>query len=110
MLKTFVIIRESQDEETVAVVEAEVPEFFTRALFRQAVRHAVSEWLETSDIGKKIPDNERNHFNIGDLVHYQEDETLKKLLKEELVDNLFVTVFSETDPRIWDFDESLYIK
>ncbi len=103
----FVVLRDSREENTVAVVQAVVaPELADDVMLRDAIRRAVTVWIKTTDGGRAAYEATCGDFNVGDFETYR-DTKLLKLLVNEGVFSIDVTCMSSEDCGEWMFDDRL---
>lgn len=106
----FVIFRESHDEKTVAVVQANVPvEMSGEREFFLILKKALTVWRETTVSGAAAWKRSSEDFNVGDLSEHQGDENLKRILKDFGIHFLDITVEMQDHRRdgMWNFDTVL---
>lgn len=76
-----------------------------------AIIAAVTEWVMTTEDGKKAWENSSNDFNIGDLsANLSDDPTdpLNVLLAKQGITGLEITTYNDTDGDLdWTYDTVL---
>lgn len=108
-----IVPRNSRDEHTFAVVEANVDGGFgdeqvndIHALFG-GIQQAVTGWSRQTEIGKSVIQTNGMDFNVGDLVEWASDKTLVPFLREQGIQSVSVETFSDTTGHSWEFDDRL---
>lgn len=106
----FVVVREANDEATLARIEASVtnPELVYEKNFLRALIKAVTEWVKSTEDGKSAWEGTRHDFNIGDLADEIGDEALERCLKHEGI--RYMSIQIETNDhrcRHWTYDTVL---
>ena len=101
-----VVIRQSNDENTVAILTCEgIPD---AAAFRDALKKAVSDWVDRTTDGREAYEENGNDFNLGDLAQWDDDPTLRKFMKLHGVTGFSIQVFCDTEPAPgWEYDDNL---
>jgi hypothetical protein len=110
----FVVIRNSNDETTLAVVEAKVVAGLTEdTAFLAALKKALTKWQQTTDEGKEAWEESSEDFNVGDLSNYElRKGTLRKLLAERGINKLEIDIKSRSGGMgasigAWSYDTVL---
>ena len=104
-----VIVRRSNEENTVAIVDADCdPDSIQTPddLFG-AISNAIAEWYHEDDEAGTIIDDNDGDFNVGDLANELPDESLEKRLAAWGVTNLVIECHVG-ESTAWDYDDSLY--
>lgn len=114
MKVTFLVPRESVDETTIAVVEVSVePRDNENSLtimenFFQALRRAITNWVNDTDEGKREWENSSRDFNVGDLSSLLPlPSSLKKYLRKEGIHSISINIHSSGHAS-WCFDDVLF--
>lgn len=101
----IVVIRDSGDEATVAVVEWDG---IDSSRFKSNLTAALTKWAKTTEEGRDAWDESSQDFNVGDLSNADyEDNPLKAILAEFGIKNLSVSVYSDDDSPTWGYDDVL---
>lgn len=92
----FVIPRTSANEITVAIIDAVVTkeELRDKQTFLNALRHALTSWVQETRIGKRAWEQSSHDFNIGDLSHYQDDHGIKLRCRNKGIIQFVVTPYT----------------
>ena len=109
-----VIIRRSNEENTVAIVQADVDDDFAdeqtneaHALFG-AIQHAVTDWGRQTDQCQSVLRGNGFDFNAGDLGEWCDDESLARFLRQQGICKLRVACHCDTSGHCWDYDDRLF--
>ena len=104
-----VVFRISNDENTVAILTCNrTSEIADAAAFRDALRKAVSDWVDRTTDGREAYAGNGNEFNLGDLAQWDDDPTLLEFMKLHGITGFGIQVFCDTEPaRGWDYDDNL---
>jgi hypothetical protein len=103
-----VIIRRSNDENTVAIIEARrTGQVASPADLGRQIRSAVSEWINTTSRGKAALANSGNDFNVGDLAEWHRDESLLAILSKHGVQIIELDAV-QAEFAGWDYDDHLF--
>lgn len=106
-MREYVVIRESNEESTVAIVKAKVkPEVDHTQDFVAAVKRAVTKWAKTKP-GEHAMEDSSHDFNIGDLAGCERDPQLITALATEGIANMEIVVHCNCDNFRWAFDDLL---
>ncbi len=101
----MIVPRVSRDETTFAVVEwAGV----ARDRLRQALRTAVTAWMQATPAGRAARTDAAAGFDIGDLSQVADEPSLRPFLARQGITYLNIDVYGDTGPAYgWTFDDSL---
>jgi hypothetical protein len=104
-----VVIRQSSDETTVAILTCNKTKGIPDAsALRAALGKAVSDWVDRTTDGREAYAENGNDFNLGDLTEWDDDPTLLKFLKLHGITGFAIQVFCDTEPApSWDYDDNL---
>jgi hypothetical protein len=103
----FIVPRDSHDETTIAVVDAEVDQgLCDKSAFLNALDSALANWF-TTDHGKAVWESTCCDFNIGDLSEYQAEPALTAFLNDQGIKKLRVDTFSHDGRCNWSYDRVL---
>jgi hypothetical protein len=104
-----VVIRRSNEENTVAILTCNRTKVISDAsAFRDALRNAVSDWVDRTTDGRESYAENGNDFNLGDLAQWDDDPTLRKFMKLHGITGIAMQVFCDTEPAPgWDYDDNL---
>lgn len=102
-----VIIRESTDEATCAIVSANVAvKDCSKHQFREMLTKAFTEWVEKGDVGDAF--YRSNGDNIGDMSMALGYDTFVECLRKEGITDLTINCYSDCDTSTnWEYDDSL---
>jgi hypothetical protein len=106
----YIVPRISADEFTFAVVTADVTRRLTAAEFRNAVTQAITEWVETTDVGRRAWQASSEDFNVGDLSGYMPAHgCLRRILTKHGIRSLKIdtVVHCASPANLWTFDSVL---
>jgi hypothetical protein len=115
-----VIIRNSREEHTVAIVRAEIADDFgcdergsggspdDVTVLWGRIQLAVTEWFFKTDQGKAAIRSNNYDFNIGDLAEWKEHDSLVPFLRRQGIHSLEIDIHSDTAGHCWDFDDVLF--
>jgi len=104
-----VVIRQSSDETTVAILTCNKTKGIPDAsALRAALGKAVSDWVDRTTDGREAYAENGNDFNLGDLTEWDDDPTLLEFLKLHGITGFGIQVFCDTEPApAWDYDDNL---
>ena len=105
----FIIPRVSRDENTFAMVTADVadPVFDTETGFLRAMHVTLSAWFKTSE-GQAAWKRSSKDFNVGDLSENTQDRGLCQILLTMGIRGLEVETFVDTNATgDWTYDTVL---
>jgi hypothetical protein len=105
----IVVFRNSSDENTVAILTCNRTNKITdAAAFRDALRKAVSDWIDRTTDGRETYAENGNDFNLGDLAQWDDDPGLLKFMKLHGITGFGIQTFCDTEPAPgWDYDDNL---
>lgn len=108
-----VVPRQSRDEITFAVVEAQVADHFgdeqssdVHALVGCLVQ-AVTDWRRQSKIGADVIQRNGSDFNVGDLAEWKDEESFVPHLRGHGIESISVETYSDSTGHSWEFDDQL---
>lgn len=106
MKVTHLVLRNSQDETTAAIVTAEFHSA-SKKVFLHSLQNAVTNWVTHTEVGKRVWDETCQDLNIGDLDSYS-TETLLPFLSENGINDFDIHILSsdEVDTN-WTYDTVL---
>lgn len=90
--------------DALAIVTVESERTQEPRLLLQVIKAAVTTWVNTTQEGKEAFADSEEDFNIGDLAHYDDEESLKLCLLEE---GLVISVETASSPAMFSYDEHL---
>ena len=106
-----VVMRDSRDETTGAIVSCRESKNVTSALkMLEAIRKAVTDWVKVSKNGQTAWAASSEDFNFGDLSFCFTDSDLKKFLHRYGIVDLNVWTFCSENPEVirgWAYDTIL---
>ena len=104
-----VVFRQSDDENTVAILTCnQTSDIADAGAFRDALRKAVSDWVDRTTDGREAYAENGNDFNLGDLAQWDDDPTLLEFMRLHGIGGFAIQVFCDTEPAPgWDYDDSL---
>ena len=104
-----VVFRQSKDESTVAILTCNrTSDIADAAGFRDALKKAVSDWVDRTTDGRDAYAENGNDFNLGDLAQLEDDPTLLKFMALHGITGFAIQVFCDTEPAPgWDYDDNL---
>ena len=104
-----VLFRNSNDENTVAILTCDrTSDIANAAAFRDALRKAVSDWVDRTTDGREAYDENGTDFNLGDLAQWDDDPTLLKFMKLHGISGFGIQTFCDTEPAAgWEYDDNL---
>ena len=104
-----VVIRQNNDENTVAVLTCNKTKAIPDAsALRAALGKAVSDWVDRTTDGRESYAENGNDFNLGDLTEWDDDPTLLAFLKLHGITGFAIQVYCDTEPTTaWDYDDNL---
>ena len=104
-----VVFRRSTDENTVAILKCDrTSDIADAAAFREALKKAVSDWVDRTTDGRKSYAENGNDFNLGDFAQWDDDPTLLEFMRLHGITGFTIQVFCDTEPAPgWDYDDSL---
>lgn len=112
-----VVIRQSRDEKTVAIVKATVADDFgsdddaahddVTTLYGH-IQLAVTDWFRETDTGKAAVRGSSYDLNVGDLADWCDDKTLVPFLRKQGIRRLRIETHSDTHGHHWDYDDVLF--
>ena len=108
-----VVIRQSNDENTVAIVHSDVDDEFAdeqakvHALFG-SIQQAVTEWGRQTAEGQSVFRSNGFDFNVGDLGEWCDDESLARFLRQQGIHKLRIECHCDTSGHCWDYDDRLF--
>ena len=108
MNHTLLIPRRDQEETAIAIVKLYAPSNFSKGEILAGIKSSVTNWLISSEKGKKIHPRVKNSFNVGDLSEHLKDTELKKELSAHVIEIISIEVLSEEYPTEWEYDTCLY--
>jgi hypothetical protein len=78
------------------------------AAFRDALKKAVSDWVDRTTDGHEAYAENGNDFNLGDLAQWDDDLPLLKFMALHGITGFAIQVFCDTEPAPgWDYDDNL---
>ena len=103
------VIRQSNDENTVAILTCnrtnDIPD---ASAFRDALKKAVSDWVDRTTDGREAYSENGNDFNLGDLADWDDDPSLLKFMELHGITGFGIQVFCDIEPaRGWGYDDNL---
>lgn len=107
----YVVLRDSADETTMAIVDATVMtdnRYLSACEFvEQYLKPSLTEWVKKTKQGQTAWKESCDDFNVGDLSMCCDNKALTKILAEHGVINMEVDTVSETAVDDWDYDTVL---
>ena len=105
----FIVKRDSSDEMTMAIITANAHHAISKQFaFLDAVKRAVTFWINHSPKGKELWVYSVEDLNIGDLSSYLGDKQLILALNAEGIFNFDVSIVSEGEcSSTWNYDTVL---
>jgi hypothetical protein len=105
----FVIPRKSSDEQTVAIVQANVAsqKLVIQRNFLQRLIRSTNNWVRDTRPGQRAWVDSQYDLNIGDLHHYEHAPSLKQRLVTQGIHDLSICLFSNTSVEQWEYDTIL---
>ena len=91
------------NEPLIARVEIESSEDSPNVVLEN-LKKAITDWVDNTNEGKEIYEDSSEDFNIGDLDHYWDDDTLEPYLIQYDVEIIEIDILSES---VVDFDTQL---
>ncbi len=106
----FNVPRNSRDETTFAVVRAKVSEGWLcdADKFANAVRRAVTLWVQKTKEGKAALESASDDFNIGDLAQEGISRSLAKELNKQGIYGMSIETHSQGQGHGWEYDDHLF--
>lgn len=103
------VMRESNDETTFAVVSAQVTRnVFDAASLRDALTEALTQWCNCANEGREAWEESDHDFNIGDLgSRYLGCESLQPYLNNAGVEELEIAIERDIFTCQWVYDTVL---
>ena len=78
------------------------------ATLRDALKKAVSDWVDRTTDGREAYAANGNDFNLGDLAQWDDDPTLLKFMELHGITGFNIQFFCDTEPAPgWDYDDNL---
>ena len=94
-----VVFRRSTDENTVAILTCNrTSDIADAAALREALKKAVSDWVDRTSDGRDAYAENGNDFNVGDLAQWDDDPTLLKFMALHGITGFTIQVFCDTEP------------
>ena len=110
----FIVVRSGTDEATFAVVTANLTEDAYRndlnydGTFLEAIQKVVTNWVKTTDEGKKWYEGTNEDANVGDLCADGIPDKIRGELEAAGIFNLDIEcISSDTACRCWTYDTHL---
>lgn len=103
MKNKLIVRRESNDENTFAVVQWSG----TPLEFKSRLKLACTEWVNGTPEGQEAWEDASEDFNLGDLSNHTGEESLVAILAKYGIIGLEIDVFSDEKPDNWDYDDIL---
>ncbi len=104
-----VVFRQSNDENTVAVLSCKrTSDICNSSDFRDALFEAVTDWVDRTKDGREAYADTHNDFNLGDLYVWRDNPTLLKFLELHGITGFEIKVFCEEEAvQGWTYDTHL---
>lgn len=105
----FIVPRLSIEEQTFAIVKAQVadPDLIQTRKFLNILITAVTNWVRTTQNGRRAWTKSQRDFNIGDLAHYIDSANLRRALVLYNIYDLSIQIISDLRTSPWTFDTIL---
>lgn len=104
---TFVVFRNSMDENTVAIISASFLDADkSKSNFLGRLQAALSHWASTTEEGADAYEESSEDFNIGDLSLHVDDKQLQNILSEYGIKGLEISTHEDVSSE-WSFDTHL---
>ena len=116
MVVNFVIPRDSNEEQTFAVIHSIVnhPDLKQKVNYLAALKRAITAWIQNDELGKEFWNETCHDLNVGDLstVRFEKHSALSRYLADEGIKGFKVDYYTTDDfsSISWTYDTVLVNK